>query len=75
MPNLQLVLTSEDTTEDPEFKSEAPDRLVLEDYQKRMSWISAAAKKYDDLMQGDKRKTMFHYLEEIKSWGDLPDRQ
>ncbi len=72
--NLQLVLTSEDTTDDPEFKSEAPDRLVLEDYQKRMGWITDAASKYDELMQGGKREIMFRYLEEIKSWGDIPDR-
>ncbi len=74
VPNLQLVLTSEDTTDDPEFKSEAPDRLALEDYQKRMGWINSAAWKYHKLMQGDRRDTMFHHLEEIKSWCDLPDR-
>jgi hypothetical protein len=74
VPNLQLVLTSADTTNDIEFRSDAPDRLVLEDFQKRMSWIQDAAKKYHGLMQGDRRQTMLDYLKDIKNWGDMPDR-
>ncbi|CAB3726078.1 hypothetical protein LMG24076_05065 [Trinickia soli] len=72
VPGLQLVLTPDRTTDDTEFRSDAPDRLVLEDYQKRMEWIKEAAKKYHGLMQR-KEKIMFDYLEVIKSWGDLPD--
>jgi hypothetical protein len=73
VPSLQLVLTSADTTNDIEFRSDAPDRLVLEDYQQRMSWIQDAAKKYHGLMQGDRRKTMLDYLKDIKNWGDMSD--
>ncbi len=73
VPNLQLVLTSDDTTDDLKFRSDAPDRLVLEDYQQRMGWINSAALKYHKLMQGDKREAMFNYLEEIMSWADKPD--
>lgn len=73
VPNLQLVLTSADTTDNPEFRSEAPDRLVLEDYQKRMNWIQDAAKKYHGLMQGDRRQTMLDYLSNIRDWGDLQE--
>ncbi|MBZ5790291.1 hypothetical protein K8353_09225 [Burkholderia contaminans] len=53
--------------------SDPPDRLVLEDYQKRMDWIQTAATKYDGLMQGPKRQVMLDYLGTIKSWGDRPD--
>jgi len=73
VPNLQLVLTSGDTTDDAEFQSNAPDRLVLQDYQKRMDWIQKAAMKYHGLMQGDRRETMIGYLKDIRNWGDRPD--
>ena len=73
VPGFQLVLTPEDTTDDIEFRSDAPDRLVLEDYQKRMEWIRDAAWKYHGLML-TKPKIMLDYLEAMKSWGDLPDR-
>ncbi|KAA0083777.1 hypothetical protein CIW54_18325 [Paraburkholderia sp. T12-10] len=73
VPGLQLVLTPDRTTDDTEFRSDAPDRLVLEDYQKRMEWITDAAWKYHGLML-TKPKVMLDYLEVIKSWGDLPDK-
>lgn len=73
VPGLQLVLTPEKTTDDIEFRSDAPDRLVLEDYQKRMDWIADAAKKYHRLMQ-TKPNIMLGYLEVIKSWSDLADK-
>ena len=73
VPGLQLVLTPDDTTDDIEFRSDAPDRLVLEDYQKRMDWITDAAKKYHRLMQ-TKPNIMLGYLEVIKSWSDLADK-
>ncbi|AOK18143.1 hypothetical protein WT26_20355 [Burkholderia cepacia] len=73
VPNLQLVLTSDDKTENIEFRSDARDRLVLEDYQQRMDWIQKAAEKYDELMQGKRRHTMLGYLADIKKWGDRPD--
>ncbi|KWF06730.1 hypothetical protein WT55_20065 [Burkholderia pseudomultivorans] len=73
VPNLQLVLTSGDKAENIEFRSDAPDRLVLEDYQKRMDWIMGAAKKFHGLMQGVRRGVMMNHLTEIKSWGDRPE--
>lgn len=73
VPNLQLVLTSDDKTENIEFRSDAPDRLVLEDYQKRMDWIMGAAKKFHGLMQGVRSGVMMNHLTEIKSWGDRPE--
>jgi hypothetical protein len=73
VPSLQLVLTDEDTTNNVVFRSDAPDRLVLQDYQKRMGWIKDAATKYDGLMQGDYRQTMLDYLSNIRNWGDMPD--
>ena len=75
VPNLELVLTSEDDTSDPKFKSVAPDRLVLQDYQKRMLWINSIANKYDGLMQGAYKERMRDELEKIAQWGDLPDKQ
>lgn len=74
VPSLQLVLTSEDTTDNAEFRSDAPDRLILEQYRKRMDWIQNAANKFHGLMQGTRRQSMFDYLENIKGWGDRPDR-
>ena len=73
VPSLQLVLTDEDTTNNLVFRSDAPDRLVLQDYQKRMGWIKDAATKYHRLMQGDYRQTMLDYLSNIRNWGDMPD--
>lgn len=73
VPSLQLVLTSDDTTDNIEFRSDAPDRLVLQDYQKRMDWIGNAAKKFHGLMLR-RRGKMIEYLKDIKSWGDKPDR-
>ncbi|WP_175857072.1 DUF2515 family protein [Burkholderia anthina] len=73
VPNLQLVLTAEDNADDVEFKSSAPDRLVLHDYQKRMEWIGDAAKKFHTLMQ-TKPRVMIGHLESIKGWSDKPDR-
>jgi hypothetical protein len=74
VPNLQLVLTPDYETDKLEFVSKAPDRLKLEDYQKRMDWIQTAASKYDGLMNGRYSSDMRTYLETIKSWGDDPDK-
>jgi len=73
VPSLQLVLTSGDTTGDAEFRSDAKDRLVLEDYRQRMDWIKNVAGKFDYLMQS-KWEIMRGYLEDIKDWGDIPDK-
>lgn len=73
MPSLQLVLTSDYKTSDIEYRSDAPDRLVLQDYQKRMEWITNAAKKYHGLMQ-KKRTIMLNHLKIIQGWDETPDR-
>jgi hypothetical protein len=72
VPNLQLVLTSGDKTDNSEFRSDARDRLVLEDYQQRMDWIKNVANKYHKLMR-EKQQIMLPYLEDIKNWGDMSD--
>ncbi|MEM5453671.1 hypothetical protein VSR69_02275 [Paraburkholderia phytofirmans] len=74
VPNLQLVLTSDDTTDDPDFLSVAPDRTVLQDYRQRMFWIKGVAKKYHGLMQGAYKQKMQDSLATIAQWGGLPDK-
>ena len=70
--NLQLVLSSHDETTDAEYRSNAPDRLDLSDYQKRMGWIKSAAMQYHRLMQT--QPTFMHAeLKSIQSWADTPD--
>jgi DNA repair ATPase RecN len=73
VPNLQLVLTSDDTTENPDFLSVALDRTVLQNYLQRMFWIKGVAKKYHGLMQGAYKQKMQESLATIAQWGDLPD--
>lgn len=73
VPSLKLVLTSDDETDNIEFRSDAPDRLVLQDYQKRMDWIQGAAKKYHKLMR-DRRRIMLDHLSCIMDWGSMPDK-
>jgi hypothetical protein len=67
VPGLQLVLTSEYKIDSTEYRSDAPDDLDLADYQKRMGWINAAAKKYDKLMINNRT----FMLNELKKIGDL----
>lgn len=74
VPSLQLVLTSDYKTNNVEYRSDAPDRLDLADYQKRMGWIKDAARKYDGLML-TRPLFMRKELETIESWLDLPDKQ
>ncbi|WP_321818304.1 MULTISPECIES: hypothetical protein [unclassified Paraburkholderia] len=75
VPNIQLVLTPDYETDKLGFVSNGPDRLKLEDYQKRMDWIQTAALKYDGLVNGRYSGDMRTYLETIKSWGDDPDKR
>jgi hypothetical protein len=74
VPNLQLVLTSDDTTENPDFLSVAPDRTILQDYQQRMSWIQAVANKYHRLMRSIRKDRLRDELEKIAEWGNLIDK-
>lgn len=69
VPNLQLVLTSNYKTKDIKYRSDAPDRLVLENYRKRMDWIQNAAKKYHELMM-TQQTFMLGELQTIESWLD-----
>lgn len=73
VPSLHLVLTSDYKTNDVKFRSDAPDRMPLENYRKRMDWIQKAAEKYDGLMQ-TQQKFMLGELQIISSWADWPDR-
>lgn len=73
VPNLELVLTSDDSTDDPDFLSVAPDRMLLEDYQKRMLWINGVARKYHGLMQGHSKQHMLDELGKIAEWEKLAD--
>jgi hypothetical protein len=53
-----------------EFRLDAPDRLPLDQYRRRMDWIGAVANKYHDLMQGPRKHTMRAFLSEISSWSE-----
>jgi hypothetical protein len=72
IPNLELVLTADDTTDDENFKSLPKRDIKLQDYKQRIGWINDAANKYDNLMTGYKSE-MHAHLARIASWGDLPD--
>jgi hypothetical protein len=69
VPGLHLVLTSQYKTNDIRYRSNAPDRMVLQNYRKRMDWIQKAADKYDDLMQTEK-EFMLGELRAIQNFGD-----
>jgi hypothetical protein len=74
VPNLELVLASDDGTDNPDFLSVAPDRIVLQDYQKRMLWINGVARKYHGLMQGHWKQHMLTELGKIAEWERLADK-
>ena len=73
VPGLHLVLTSDYKTKDIEYRSDAPDRLVLENYRKRMDWIQKAAEKYHGLML-TQEAFMLGELRTIEGWLDWPDK-
>ncbi|MBB5017501.1 hypothetical protein HNQ59_000765, partial [Chitinivorax tropicus] len=50
-PKQQIVFTNHCETDDPKLKSEAPEDMIVEDYQSRMGWIADAAKHFHHLMQ------------------------
>jgi len=72
IPNLELVLTADDTTDDERFKSLPKNDIKLQDYKQRMGWIADAAGKYDKLMKNYKSE-MHAHLARMASWSDLPD--
>lgn len=73
VPSLQLILKSDYKSDDPEFRSDAPDRLDLADYQTRMGWITAAADKYHKLMK-NKQKIMLDELRKIRNFSNTSSK-
>ncbi len=78
VPSLKLVLTSDDDYKGPDserglFESDAPDKLVLQNYGKRMDWITGAAYKFNSLMI-NKTTQMEGYLSVMEGWWDMADR-
>ena len=74
VPGLQLVLTSDYETDNAKYRSDAPDRLDLGDYQKRMGWITEAANKYHYLMQHN-QTFMLTELKKIISSSEPTNKQ
>ncbi|WP_133646637.1 DUF2515 family protein [Paraburkholderia flava] len=72
IPGLQLVLRAEDNTSNMDYRSDAPDGIVLQNYLERMRWITNAAGKYDKLMR-NRTAEMHAHLTTIASFGDLAD--
>ncbi len=71
-PKYELVFTHQCTTDDPELKSEAPEDLIVEDFDSRMDWITDAAKMFHDLMQ-TKTPHMMAELGTMAGWVNSPD--
>ena len=65
---LQLSFSAEETTDDDEFRSEAPRGISLECYKQRMHWIKKTAQQYDKLMSGEKRQRMLAELRKLAEW-------
>ncbi|HEX7937180.1 MAG TPA: hypothetical protein VF573_29455 [Paraburkholderia sp.] len=70
IPPLQLSFTAEDNAWDMQYRFDAPDDLVLEDYVQRMAWIKDTATLFHTLML-KKRRYMLGELRTIASWGGL----
>ena len=49
-PDYELVFSHQCSIGDAELKSVAPDSLIVEDFESRMSWINDAAEKFHNLM-------------------------
>ncbi|VUD40397.1 hypothetical protein TDB9533_00184 [Thalassocella blandensis] len=71
-PKYQLVFSHRCYLRDPDLKSEAPDDLIVEDFQSRMSWITNAAEQFHDLMDS-KTDYMESELNRIAAWKSSPD--
>lgn len=71
-PTYELTFTHRCEIDDPEFKSVAPDDLVVEDYDSRMGWIENAANKFHGLMIREENY-MIGELNTIASWKNTPD--
>lgn len=71
-PKYQLVFGHQCEVNDPDLKSEAPDDLVVENFDSRMDWITDAADTFHGLMT--KRKSyMIQELKTIAGWDKTPD--
>jgi hypothetical protein len=72
-PDLELVFSSECSTDQSELKSVAPEDTKLENLESRMDWIGNAAKQFHDLMQ--KRPSyMEAEIQNIAGWASLADK-
>lgn len=70
IPPLQLSFTSEDSTSDTQYRSDAPADLILDDYVQRMNWIKATGDLFHRLMR-KKKEYMLTELKTIASMGGL----
>jgi hypothetical protein len=68
MFKFQLSFSAEEYVEDPEWRSDAPPGIRVEDYKERMEWIDKAALKYHQLMNGKCRQRMLAELRILGSY-------
>jgi hypothetical protein len=68
MFKFQLSFSAKEYVEDPEWRSDAPPGIRVEDYKERMKWIDRAAQKYHDLMTGEHRQRMLAELRILASY-------
>lgn len=66
-PILQLVFTHACETDNPNLKSVAPEKTILENLKSRMYWITKAAERFHGLMQ-DQTELMENELKIMASW-------
>ena len=71
-PKYQIVFAHTCETDNDTLKSEAPDDMVVEDYQSRMRWIEQAAGHFHWLML-NQNTHMMQELQTIAGWVDSPD--
>ena len=62
MFKLQLSFSAQEYVESPEWRSDAPFGIRLQDYKERMDWIKDTAQQYDRLMSGSCRQGMLDEL-------------
>ncbi|WP_231385695.1 hypothetical protein [Thiomonas sp. FB-6] len=63
----QLSFSAEGYVDDPEWRSDAPPGIRVDDYKERMEWIDKAALKYHELMSGKHKQRM---LAELRTLAD-----
>lgn len=71
-PTYELVFSHECSTDDDALASVAPEELVVENFESRMSWITDAADRFHWLMKA-KESYMMSELRTIARWDHSPD--